>query len=333
MDVPCYEVAEFTFSDHNTDSEFVVMCSGRRLIIRLFENHFSGASRLKEQYLFFLRVAEEGELDGQTVDDFYDWVTEPFLPILRNLPGRDAGASAKITVQEYLFAEPSVYTLMVVAGRLSPVQCETTKADAERIGLGILLPDDLCSQWQCFQPSDIEICAESPEKALTRLPKKVKPIGTTTTYFLKPLRQGDQHSAKRELITYKAISEAFIGPEVRISRLHGLVRDDRGVVFGLLLSYIHCRAMTLGCAVKSHTSAALRSKWKNQVCSTVDLLHKAGVIWGDVKADNVLIDDRDDAWVVDFGGGYTEGWVEKQSAGTLAGDAEGLANILKFLDD
>ncbi|CRK31666.1 hypothetical protein BN1708_016006 [Verticillium longisporum] len=72
-------------------------------------------------------------------------------------------------------------------------------------------------------------------------------------------------------------------------------------------------------------------KWKNQVCCTVEALHTAGVIWGDVKADNVLIDENDDAWVTDFGGGYTEGWVKKESAGSLAGDAEGLTTILKTI--
>ena len=74
-------------------------------------------------------------------------------------------------------------------------------------------------------------------------------------------------------------------------------------------------------------------KWKNQICLSAGALHKADVTWGDVKAENVLIDERDDAWVVDFGGGYTEGWVEKETAGTLAGDAEGLINILEFIGD
>ncbi|KAG7110592.1 hypothetical protein HYQ46_004978 [Verticillium longisporum] len=301
--LPWRLLTEFTFSDHNTDSEFVVMCNGSRLVIRLLEDHFSDSSQLKEQYLFFLKVAEEGELDGQTVDDFQDWVIEPFLPVLRSLSGQDAGAFVEPTLHDFFFAETLVYTLVIAAA------------------------------WQCFQPSDLAICAENPDEALARLPKKVKQVGGLTLFFLKLLRPGDQHSAKRELTTYRKISEAVLDPETRISRLHGLVRDERGVVFGLLLTYINCRARTLACAVKPHIPIALRHKWKNQVCSTVEVLHKAGVIWGDVKADNVLIDEYDDAWVIDFGGGYTEGWVKKQSAGTLTGDAEGLANILKFIGD
>jgi tRNA A-37 threonylcarbamoyl transferase component Bud32 len=89
----------------------------------------------------------------------------------------------------------------------------------------------------------------------------------------------------------------------------------------------------LTCAAKPDVPVALRSKWKEQVVSTVELLHKAGVIWGDVKADIVLIDDWDDAWVVDFGGSYLKRWVHEESAETLAGDAHGLAKIVGFLDN
>ncbi|KAM0325179.1 hypothetical protein ACHAQA_007718 [Verticillium albo-atrum] len=332
-DAPRYEVVESTFSDHDTDSEFVVMCNGSRLVIRLLEDHFSESPKSKERYLFFLKVADEGELDGQTVDDFHDWVMEPFLPILRKISGHNTSTSAEPTLHDFFYAKTLVYTLVIAAGELFPSPCKTTKADIERIGLGIPLPADLYSAWRCYYPSDIAICAETPDEALTRLPKKVKPVGRPTPFFLKLLRPGDQHAAKRELTTYKKINETVLDPKARISRLRGVVRDEKGVVFGLLLSYINCRARTLACAVKPDLPIAMRNKWKNQVCSTVEVLHKAGVVWGDVKTDNVLIDDLDDAWVVDFGGGYTEGWVQKQSAGTFAGDTEGLANILKFISD
>lgn len=36
---------------------------------------------------------------------------------------------------------------------------------------------------------------------------------------------------------------------------------------------------------------------------TIEKLHKVGVVWGDAKADNILIDKNDDAWEIDFGGG------------------------------
>lgn len=330
---PGYEVTQFTFSGSDTDSEFVIMCRGRRIIIRLTENQFSESSHLRDHYLFFLRVADEGDLDGYEVEDFYDWVMEPFLPLLRSIPSRNTGDSAIPTLQDYFFPETWVYTLNIVAGKLSPTQCETTSADTDWIRFGIFLPEELCTSWQCFQPSEIQICAETPDEALTWQPRKVQPVGETTPYFLKYLRAGDQNAAKRELTAYKRIREVITDPEVRVSRLRGLVQDGKGVICGLLLTYINCRAKTLAGAVKPHIPVALKRKWKSQISSTVHLLHEAGVIWGDVKADNVLVDDKDDAWIVDFGGGYTEGWVEKQSTGTLAGDMDGLAKVLKYIGD
>lgn len=57
-----------------------------------------------------------------------------------------------------------------------------------------------------------------------------------------------------------------------------------------------------------------RQKWAAQIREMVDLLHKIGVVWGDGKPDNVLIHEvTDDAWVIDFGGSYTDGWLDQGS--------------------
>lgn len=85
-DKPMSSVIEFTFSDQDTDTEFIVLCNGKRLLIHLSADNFSESPSLKSQYLFFLRVAEEFELEGHTVDDFYDWILEPFLPLLHSFP-------------------------------------------------------------------------------------------------------------------------------------------------------------------------------------------------------------------------------------------------------
>lgn len=51
-----------------------------------------------------------------------------------------------------------------------------------------------------------------------------------------------------------------------------------------------------------------RKAWATQIRRTVDWLHDKGIIWGDGKADNVLIHpDPDEPWLIDFGGGTTRG--------------------------
>lgn len=326
---PLYTVTNFTFCDHDTDTEFTVMCNGKRLFIRLSADNFSESPPLKDKYLFFLEVADEFELEGHTVDDFYDWVVKPFLPILRAIPPLDQGA--KPTLHDFFFPETTDYTLSVVAGELTPRLYEPGEDDDEWAEDGVPLPEDLCSPWPSFRLSEIEICPRWPGGALSTSPTKVQLADGTTAWF-KSTRAGDSRRAEQEIRNYEKIKDAGLEDGLRISRLHGLARDDDGLVFGLLLGYIDGGGRTLASTANPDAPLAERRKWAEQVKYTVERLHEAGVVWGDAKAENVLVDDDEDAWVIDFGGGYTEGWVEKDYAGTVTDDLQGLAKILEFLD-
>ena len=52
---------------------------------------------------------------------------------------------------------------------------------------------------------------------------------------------------------------------------------------------------------------------------------------GDGKASNIIIDDQDNAWLIDFGGGWTEGWVDKEVADTVEGDEQAVNSIVNSL--
>jgi hypothetical protein len=52
---------------------------------------------------------------------------------------------------------------------------------------------------------------------------------------------------------------------------------------------------------------------------------------GVMRIKNVLIDTNSDLWIIDFGGGCTRGFVEKEKAGTAEGDLEGSGKILEFV--
>jgi tRNA A-37 threonylcarbamoyl transferase component Bud32 len=79
------------------------------------------------------------------------------------------------------------------------------------------------------------------------------------------------------------------------------------------------------------TTVELRQKWISQITETVQCLHEWGLVWGDGKPSNIIIDERDDAWLIDFGGGFTDGWVDKELAETIKGDDQALAKIVKAL--
>lgn len=74
-----------------------------------------------------------------------------------------------------------------------------------------------------------------------------------------------------------------------------------------------------------------RRTWAKQISDDVGRLHSSGLVWGDAKAGNIVIDKGSKPWIIDFGGGSTVGWVDAHLADSVPGDLQGLRQILKFL--
>ncbi|KAI1754999.1 hypothetical protein F4782DRAFT_489605 [Xylaria castorea] len=137
---------------------------------------------------------------------------------------------------------------------------------------------------------------------------------------------------ERELGHLQEIRRACLShrTSIRVPQLLGYVRHaEVGHVIGLLREWVPG-----GCLADldlSVTSVKIREKSVSQIHETDNRLHGIGVNWGDVKASNVVIDELDDAWLIDFGGGFTNGWVEKGLAETPEGDKQGVKKIIEFL--
>lgn len=164
---------------------------------------------------------------------------------------------------------------------------------------------------------------------LTREPRRVCIKGRQETYFFKPFYCGGRSEyISQELEAFKRISKANLHPKARICRLHGVLGEGDQLL-GMLLT-LEDERFTLDQATMT-ASSSLRGKWAAQIKEPVSELHKAGLVWGDVKPHNILIDTNNDAWLIDFGGSYTEGWVDKDKAGTMEGDLQGLARVLEYI--
>lgn len=101
---------------------------------------------------------------------------------------------------------------------------------------------------------------------------------------------------------------------------------------GLLLSYIDCQGATLNCIDgRNPKYSQLRQKWLEQISHTLKHLHAHNIVWGDAKAANVLLDMDENAYIVEFGGGYTEGWVKKEDSNSIKGDIQRLESIKQYL--
>jgi serine/threonine protein kinase len=206
---------------------------------------------------------------------------------------------------------------------LTPVQSDGRGAGM--LAPGLELDDSVFSPaWPSFLPTEIEICITNPEDAIFVSPRKVLINGKAICFF-KLYEPSDTNIALRELENYKRITESNLDPDIRTCRLLGVVKDDENQLIGLLLTYIDCGFVTLACAAEPDTPASTKHKWVDQVTGTLTKLHEAGIAWGDAKPDNVLIDKNDDAWIIDFGGGYTQGFVEKE------GDLQGLEKTVEYV--
>ncbi|KAJ4012279.1 hypothetical protein NW752_007952 [Fusarium irregulare] len=322
---PVWSVIQFTFSDRNTHAKLVVMCNGKCFVIQLSAETFSESPKSKERYLFFLQVTDVFELDGVTVDDFWDWIVEPLLPIFRQLPTPDQTAIR--TLDDFFNPETFVYTLQMISDQRVP----QLDKDAEyRSPFGVSVPDELCASWKSFDPADVRIWDENLVGPPSHTPHRV-PLSDGTVAFLKLVRCGDRRSLENELATYGKLDRAQLDRNLKISRLYGILRGKNGVILGLLLTFVDCERVTLSCATKPGAKVTLREKWATQIQDAVGRLHDAGIFWGDAKSDNVLVDINEDVWIVDFGGEYTEWWVPKTLVGTMEGDSIALERILEYV--
>lgn len=59
----------------------------------------------------------------------------------------------------------------------------------------------------------------------------------------------------------------------------------------------------------------------------------SSVVWGDAKPSNIIVNWQNDAYLVDFGGGWSDGWVHENLQETVQGDQQDLERILTALDE
>lgn len=270
-------------------------------------------------------------------EDLQDWAVKPFLPLLDQLKPSSL-VDRRLTLQDYLHPETYRFVLHVIKEQQKPFFDYDVPREAGPGGVDLHdCPIYSGWKWKLFRPSEIQLCYEQDDaEPLAQSPSKVVVDGEV--FFYKQFfDECDKARAVREMEIYRRLEtlRAATGERmhVYIPRLYGVVQDEKSAqVLGLIMFWINCQNKTLQCASRYGTpSALLRRKWDQQVSMTVAYLHDAGVVWGDAKADNVLVDTDDNAWIIDFGGGYTRGWVGDDRMETTEGDQEGLSKIKELL--
>ncbi|KJZ71697.1 hypothetical protein HIM_08894 [Hirsutella minnesotensis 3608] len=338
---PRYEIENHITSirDHDHDASFNVRRNGKVFYIYVKPSGFVNSPIMTKKYLAYLEVLRSGEeVVGDIYDtDVYEWLMTPFEPLFVELAPDPTGdlRNIKVTLKDHLFPEYFVFTLDIIDEKMYPrrIHRQTPPYQPSFVRFDDDFLDEL-EEWTAFyDPVGITLSFKNPEDALFKQPKKALIENDKIECFFKPCYSTVQ--SIRELKAYKMIAAAGLDRQLNLCHLYGVVMDDQGFILGLLLTFIDCDVVPLSCMVHpddpDDPPPASRQKWMGQLDTTFDMLHEFGIVWGDVKAENVLIDQRNNAWITDFGGGYTEGWVDRDMAETQAGDLMGMLKLRKLI--
>ncbi|KAI1158291.1 hypothetical protein F5B18DRAFT_665323 [Nemania serpens] len=148
------------------------------------------------------------------------------------------------------------------------------------------------------------------------------------TYLFKPWSVHGYY----ELRSYGKILAAskespFLLYNAYICRLHGLVIDNEDDV----LQHYHLDSVEENNKGTMHdlvswTNCANEEgdRWSNKIRGSVQSLHAVGVVWGDAKPLSVLIGKGGNAYLIDFGGSYTQVWVDEDKMEIVEGDLQSM---------
>ncbi|KAK6005339.1 hypothetical protein QM012_008118 [Aureobasidium pullulans] len=236
-----------------------------------------------------------------------------------------------INVHNWYHPTTHFYAIQYNDGQIIPKEVESTPA--LRFKMSNLLPNVTLPKYilkldiPWFQASDLEIVENAGAlPAIVRHDEKL--------YFLKVVDPAQPAPTKRELKMMKDIEKLNLHQEIRVPRVQGLVSftDSKTDIMGFLQTHIE-GAEPLTHLLDSDVPQAKRDRWASESEKMVDLLHQHDLIWGDAKADNFMVDKDDKLWIIDFGGSYTEGWVDPNLNETVEGDDMGTRKIVNALHD
>lgn len=266
---PIYKIGPVWSSERNTDVQLNVFVSYTHFRIDLFTANFEASLRFLKEYLLHVEHSDPeyipplpGNSDedetGDPIEEFYERATRPFLSLFRQISPLDQDRS--YTLQDCLFPKQFSYTLHLAGNELVPAPLENPAGGRP---VGALLPASKklnTSIVPVYRPNDIHVHLSNTAIALPPCPGKVYIMGRDICFF-KQILPGDITMTIRQLSTYAKIHSAELGEDVRVSRLLGVVEDERtSRIVGLLLSYIESENKTLLCPGRSYKRSLLREK-------------------------------------------------------------------------
>lgn len=251
------------------------------------------------------------------------------------------------TVQEWYNGPTYFYDLKIDANDdVEAIQLEATQDLTERMAK--LKPEIAIPKYMTdkivvrhYQASDLTVISTSDQPPGTPYhPCRVRTNDTNRTFFLKIVDHNQPQTVKRELdILYRAM-KLELHKKINVPSLEGLVlfndseltKSGQKRMMGFLQTDI-TDAKPLTGMLDPAIEQGKRERWAEEAERTKEVLHEHDIVWGDAKADNFVVDNDDKLWIIDFGGSYTEGWVDPEMKETVEGDDMGTERIVNALED
>lgn len=275
---------------------------------------------------------EDREAHGR----LHTWMLAPLHNVLRDRAPGDTQSTQ--TLKNWYSCKTLFYNLETRRGKLEAVELEPDADLAAR--MDNLVPKltvpkyirDIDTPW--YKASELEVLACSDALAPYH-PAVVRSRKNDDTYFLKLVDPSQPQPTKREIQLLDRIDRKGLREHIRVPRLEGLVTfngNSHTSMMGFLQTAIS-DPVPLTMKLDTSVGQQKRDAWAEEVERVNRALHDCDIVWGDAKADNFVVDSSDNLWIIDFGGSYTEGWVDAELNETEEGDNMGVEKITNALHD
>ena len=270
------------------------------------------------------------------VEVLHQWILSPFVEIFSNKKFKPA-LSHTTTVQQWYHCLTYFFHLDIAEGQLHAK--EESYSDSLEEQIQNLIPTLSLPKYirdlkiPVINAADITVVTESDEPA--PIHPAIVELDDGSGYFLKTVDMQQIQPMKREIQILKKLEKKGLREEFRFPIIRNLVRfedDSQTQIMGFPMDVIP-DATPLTKLFDSKISQKQREKWAKESKRIVQLLHDHGLVWGDAKADNFMVDADDNLWIIDFGGSYTDGWIDPELKETEEGDDMGVRKIGNALRD
>jgi len=277
----------------------------------------------------------EAKKDPEDIEvELQNWILSFFADETRQLAPPQT-QQKELTLHDWYNMTTYFFELIADKGELVPGRLKTTKDLQERVEALVprmVMPKyirEMDVPWVAAK--DILVQAEVAENGPVH-PGLV--CVDKETHFFKPVDPTQPQPTKREIKTLHQVERLGVCEKIRVPKLLGLVRyeDSSTEIMGMLLTNIH-NPKPLTTFLTSEVPEEQRLDRADESKEVVQILHEQGIVWGDAKADNFVVDINNDLWIIDFGGSYTEGWIDPELSETKEGDNMAVEKIVNALVD